>query len=86
MGQFNFGPAEKQIGNFTGATENTAGSRGLVPAPAAGDQDKVLKGNGTWSNVEALPSVTSSDNGKILRVVNGVWAAATLSSANGVSF
>lgn len=33
-----------------------------------------------------LPSVTSSDNGKFLRVVNGAWAAATVLSANGVSF
>jgi hypothetical protein len=34
----------------------------------------------------SLPSVTSSDNGKFLRVVNGTWAAATVPSANGVSF
>lgn len=33
-----------------------------------------------------LPTVTSSDNGKILRVVNGEWAASVLNSANGVSF
>ena len=33
-----------------------------------------------------LPSVTSSDNGKFLRVVNGVWAAASVPGANGVSF
>ena len=33
-----------------------------------------------------LPSVTSSDNGKIMRVVNGVWGASTLNPANGVSF
>ena len=33
----------------------------------------------------ALPSVTSSDNGKFLRVVEGVWAAATIANANGVS-
>lgn len=33
-----------------------------------------------------LPSVTSSDNGKFLRVVNGAWAAASVSNANGVSF
>lgn len=33
-----------------------------------------------------LPSVTSSDNGKFLRVVNGAWAAASVPSANGVSF
>lgn len=31
-------------------------------------------------------SVTAADNGKFLRVVNGVWAAATVDNANGVSF
>lgn len=30
--------------------------------------------------------VTTADNGKFLRVVNGVWAAATVDNANGVSF
>ena len=35
---------------------------------------------------EGLPSVSSSDNGKVLMVVNGVWAAATLTQANGNSF
>lgn len=33
-----------------------------------------------------LPSVTTSDNGKFLRVVNGEWAADTVPSANGVNF
>lgn len=33
-----------------------------------------------------LPAVTAADNGKFLRVVNGVWAAATVDNANGVSF
>lgn len=35
---------------------------------------------------EGVPDVTAADNGKILRVVNGVWAAAELLSAGGVSF
>lgn len=35
---------------------------------------------------KSLPTVTSSDNGKVLRVVNGAWAAASLPSANGNSF
>ena len=30
--------------------------------------------------------VTTADNGKFLRVVNGVWAAVTVDNANGVSF
>lgn len=33
-----------------------------------------------------LPTVTTSNNGQFLRVVNGAWAAATVENANGVSF
>lgn len=71
---------------MTGATASTAGTGGLVPAPAAGDENKVLRGDGTWVTQTQLPSVSSTDNGKVLMVVNGAWAAATLSSATGVSF
>ena len=35
---------------MTGATSSTAGTSGLVPAPAAGSQEKYLKGDGTWGN------------------------------------
>lgn len=44
-----------------------------------------LLGSGNISTAE-LPTVTTSDNGKVLQVVNGAWAAASLPSANGVSF
>ena len=33
---------------MTGADSNTAGTAGLVPAPAAGDNGKFLRGDGTW--------------------------------------
>ena len=36
--------------------------------------------------VHEVPSVTTVDNGKFLRVVNGAWAAVSISDANGVSF
>ena len=36
--------------------------------------------------ISALPTVTTSDNGKFLRVVNGVWAAVEIANANGGSF
>ena len=42
-----------------------------------------------WAPVDmpaGVPSVTSADNGKFLRVVNGAWAAAAINDANGVSF
>ena len=38
---------------FTGATAGDAGTHGLVPAPAAGDQAKFLQGDGTWANPTA---------------------------------
>ena len=33
-----------------------------------------------------LPTVTSTDNGKVLRVVNGQWAAASLPNVSEVSW
>lgn len=36
---------------FGGASANQNGSSGLVPAPTAGDQDKVLGADGTWKTV-----------------------------------
>lgn len=33
---------------FNGAEAGSAGNAGLVPAPAAGDQEKYLKADGTW--------------------------------------
>lgn len=35
---------------------------------------------------ENLPAVTTSDNGKFMRVVNGAWKAAAIDNANGGSF
>lgn len=34
---------------MTGATSSSAGTAGVVPAPAAGSQDKFLRGDGTWA-------------------------------------
>ena len=35
---------------------------------------------------KGVPAVTAADNGKILRVVNGAWAAVEIANANGGSF
>ena len=34
---------------FTGATSSASGTAGLVKAPVAGDQNKFLRGDGTWA-------------------------------------
>lgn len=40
-----------------------------------------------WVDAPAsLPTVTTEDNGKVLQVVNGRWAAVTIPNANGNSF
>lgn len=49
----------KKTDTMTGATSSAAGASGLVPAPSAGDQDKFLKGDGTWSPVSGGSSITA---------------------------
>jgi hypothetical protein len=39
------------INDFTGATSTVGGAAGLVPAPAAGDEKKVLTGDGNWTEL-----------------------------------
>ena len=47
MGFFGGGAS---VANMVGATSSVAGTAGLVPAPAAGDQEKFLRGNATWQS------------------------------------
>lgn len=44
---------------------------------------EVIEGGGGGGG---LPSVTTADNGKFLRVVEGAWAAASVPNASGVNF
>lgn len=59
--------------DMTGATASTAGTHGLVPAPAAGDDTKFLGGDGTWKDVPAELSgltdvtLTNPADGQLLR-------------------
>lgn len=48
------------ITDFTGATDQDDGAHGLVPAPQAGDEGKVLFGDGSWGNI-VMPSVDYSN-------------------------
>ena len=51
------------ISEMTGATALAAGTSGLVPAPAAGDQEKFLSGDGTW---KAIPLHTFNSSNFVL--------------------
>ena len=39
------------VGTMVGASDSQNGTSGLVPVPRAGDQNKFLKGDGTWATV-----------------------------------
>ena len=47
--------------DMTGATSEAAGTHGQVPAPAAGDQAKFLRGDGTWATTPYPNVFTGAD-------------------------
>lgn len=47
---------------FVGATTGARGAGGLIPTPQAGDQGKLLQGDGTWSSSFYLRSGVQEDN------------------------
>ena len=63
--------------------------------PATPGVDYIVPGDSTVTSVNGrtgavtvheVPAVTTADNGKFLRVVNGAWAAVAIADANGVKF
>jgi len=58
---------------FTGATSSTAGTKGQTPAPAAGDEEKLLTGAGTWEKITGSDlEASSSDTTKIATVLSNL--------------
>ena len=59
---------DEAIRTMSGATSEIAGQSGFVPAPQVGDQDKFLKGDGTWSEVPS--NIVSVDEKSLVSVEN----------------
>ena len=55
--------ANTTYSDFIGANATAAGSAGLVKAPAAGDQNKFLRGDGTWVKI-------TTDSGTVANAVS----------------
>ena len=55
----------QQNRTMTGATDVTAGTAGLVPAPVAGKNVEYLKGDGTWDSPAMSELGLSVVNGKL---------------------
>lgn len=50
--------------DFIGATSSAAGKRGMVPAPAKGNNNRYLKSDGTWGEIDTMQGATSGAAGK----------------------
>jgi phosphoribosyl-AMP cyclohydrolase len=68
-----FGGGSSSIPTFKAATADTAGTRGLVPAPAAGAQAKFLRADSSWQTVDVSgPIGTHAD---LTTGIHGVGSA-----------
>ena len=77
------GDMKKSVYAATGTVEQAGGIADYVANNAP-----VVSVNGQTGaiTIREVPSVTTADNGKFLRVVNGAWAAVAIADANGVKF
>ena len=78
------------VNTKTGAVTLSASDVSAIPSTLTGTAGQVLTKTADgqeWKDAaKELPAVTTADNGKFLRVVNGGWAAVEIASANGGSF
>lgn len=78
------------VNGKTGAVQLNATDVSAIPSTLTGTVGQVLTktANGQeWKDAaKELPNVTTADNGKFLRVVNGAWATVAIANANGGSF
>lgn len=64
----------KPMGDMEGATSALDGKGGYVPAPQAGDEDKVLRGDGTWGSAGDTATVRYNETTDHFDVLfNGSW-------------
>ena len=80
----------QSVNNKTGTVSLTASDVSAIPSTLTGTVGQVLTKTADgqeWKDAaKELPAVTTADNGKFLRVVNGTWAAVEIANANGGSF
>ena len=78
------------VNTKTGPVTLSASDVSAIPSTLTGTAGQVLTktvDGQEWKDAaKELPTVTASDNGKFLRVVNGAWAAVEIANANGGSF
>lgn len=79
------------IAAMTGASSSAAGKAGLVPKPAAGDQSKFLRADGTWvvptnTDTKVTQSISSDTTGKTYPLIFSYYeVGSTTTTAQTVS-
>lgn len=70
-------PSKKTVSTMGAATSSTAGTAGLVPAPAAGKQAQFLRGDGTWQTpANTKNTAGSTDSSEKLFLIGATSQAA----------
>ena len=72
-------PASVGLGNVDNVKQYSATNPPPYPVTSVNGKTGAV-------TIREVPAVTTTDNGKFLRVVNGAWAAIEVSNASGVSF
>lgn len=62
---------------FKGASEEADGQSGFVPAPQKGEENKFLRGDGTWVNANGAVSSVNNKSGDVILNANDVNAVST---------
>lgn len=85
--------AINDIGLTVGNLSNTIVHRvipAIGPIPTEADNGKVLtvkNATPVWEDfTNSLPTITTEDNGKLLQVVDGAWAAVSITNGNEVAY
>ena len=81
MGFFGGGGGGITYGDFVGATTSTAGTAGLVPAPAAGTGRRVLKSTATFEEVPILPEYKNDGSGMYIGTYTPAFASGSFAPA-----
>lgn len=76
-------PAAFYTAPFVGATASTAGIKGLVPAPAAGDQLKFLGADGLYRIPDGPAEVVTNANGTATKWPDGTMICRTVRKDSG---
>lgn len=74
------------VTTMTGATAAADGQSGLVPTPHAGDQEKILTGNGDWTGLDSNIFIKQSNQITLQGYSNAAIGSVPIKTLQGISW